>query len=62
MKLNKEAYSKLIQEDIKKLENYFPNDSLEKKHILGVLEDSINFYYPIENNDSNIQKIMNNEY
>jgi len=45
-KLNKETYKKLIKEDMESVEKYFPEHSLEKKHILEVLRSSIECYYP----------------
>ncbi len=44
-KLNRLAYRKLIDENITELEKYMPEHSLEKKHTIDVLNDSINFYY-----------------
>lgn len=41
--LNKEAYQKLIEGDLAVLEQ-LPH-SLEKDHIISVLNDSIDFYY-----------------
>lgn len=46
--LNKDAYKKLIKEDMEKVEKYFPEHSLEKKHIQEVLKCSIECYYPCE--------------
>jgi len=46
--LNKDAYKKLIKEDMEKVEKYFPEHSLEKKHIQEVLRSSIECYYPSE--------------
>jgi hypothetical protein len=45
MKLNKEGYAQLIEEDIEWLENN-TSDTLERKHIIMVLEQSIDTYYP----------------
>lgn len=44
-KLNKDYYQKLIDEDIKVLLKSMP-DTLERKHIIDVLNDSVNYYYP----------------
>lgn len=43
--LNKQAYQKLIQEDIEELEKYMPEHSLEKKHIIDVLKWSVRNLY-----------------
>jgi len=48
IKLNKKAYKELIKEDMEKVEKYFPEHSLEKKHIQEVLRSSIECYYPSE--------------
>ncbi len=44
LKMNREAYEKMIDEDIEALNMRMP-DSLEKDHIVCVLKDSINTYY-----------------
>jgi len=45
MKLGKESYQKLINDDAKWLiEN--TGNSLERQHILRILWDSISLYYP----------------
>jgi hypothetical protein len=44
MKLSYSAYTQLITEDIKWLLDYAPN-TLERRHIIAVLEDSVKFYY-----------------
>lgn len=48
MKLSKQAYINLINEDIQALQNS-NTTKLEMEHIIQILKDSINFYYP-ENN------------
>lgn len=42
-KMTKSAYQKLIQEDIDYLKQL--PDTLERKHIISVLEDSVRVYY-----------------
>ena len=44
-KLSREGYAALIKEDIDALERS-NIQKLEKEHIIQVLNDSINFYYP----------------
>lgn len=44
--LTKKAYAEMIMENINELNKYMPEHSLEKKHIIQVLEASINHYYP----------------
>ena len=44
-KLNKSAYQKLIYEDIDWLKKNTPH-TLERDHIIQVLRDSIDRYYP----------------
>lgn len=44
--LNKKAYVELIEGDIQELEKYMPEFSLEKKHIIAVLNWSIEKQYP----------------
>ena len=48
-KLNKETYQKLIDEDILALNKHMPEFSLEKKHTIDVLKQSIDFLYPKNN-------------
>lgn len=48
-KLTKKAYQEMIQEDIKWLEFRISNDeksSLEFRHIMEIIRDSVNKYYP----------------
>jgi hypothetical protein len=45
--LDRIAYQKLINEDIKALNKFMPEHSLEKRHIIAVLMWSINKEYPI---------------
>jgi hypothetical protein len=45
MELNRESYAQLIEQDIQVIENTMP-DSLERKHIIGVLKASVEKYYP----------------
>ena len=47
-KLNRSTYKQLIKKDMEFVERYFPEHSLEKKHILAVLVESIERYYPCE--------------
>ena len=44
--LNKEYFTKLIEENIAELEKYMPEHSLEKKHTIDVLRESIRMHYP----------------
>lgn len=37
--MNKEAYAKLIEEDIAEMEKFIPKHSLEKRHIIEVLKN-----------------------
>lgn len=48
MKLNKKAFKRLIDEDIAAVKMHFPIsvDKLEMDHIIRILEDSVDFYYP----------------
>lgn len=43
--LNKKAYQQLIDEDIQALTKWMPEHSLEKKHIIDVLNWSVNQIY-----------------
>ena len=43
--INKEAYAKLIEEDIAEMEKYMPKYSLGKRHAIEVLRYSINVLY-----------------
>jgi uncharacterized protein (UPF0216 family) len=44
-KLNKEAYTKLINENIEELNKHMPENSLEKKHTIEVLKWSVDELY-----------------
>lgn len=46
VKLNKESYKKLIQEDIEVLNKYLPKHSLERRHIEDILLESVKYHYP----------------
>ena len=48
MKLNKPAFEKMIQEDIEAIGKHFPEheDKLEREHIIQILSESVDFYYP----------------
>jgi hypothetical protein len=46
IKLNKESYQFLIDEDIKELKKSM-EDTLVRKHIIAVLEESVKFHYPV---------------
>ena len=50
VQLNKEAYQKLIDEDILSLEVHMPEYSLEKTHIIEVLNWSVKKIYGQEDN------------
>jgi len=45
VQLNKEAYQKLIDENIAALEKHMPEHSLEKKHTIEVLKWSVKQIY-----------------
>lgn len=42
--INKKCYKKIIQEDIDWLEEN-TNDCLDRRHIIFVLKDSVEYYY-----------------
>jgi len=44
--LNKQTYQQLIKEDIEQLNKFMPEHSLERKHIVDVLNWSVNQIYP----------------
>lgn len=44
-KLNKKTFERLIDENIAELEKYMPENSLEKKHIIMILNESIKYHY-----------------
>ena len=46
--LNKKSFSELITENIAELEKYMPEHSLEKKHIIAIMKDSLKYYYGSE--------------
>lgn len=48
IQINENTYRKLIEEDINQLIKWMPENSLEKKHIIDVLMESIDRY---ENNN-----------
>lgn len=51
IQINKEAYTKLINEDIEVLEKHIPFRSLEKSHIIDVLRWSIERLYSDNNKE-----------
>ena len=47
LKINKETYIQLIESDIDILQEYIPEEySIERDHVIMILRDSIDFYYP----------------
>src|ERR1700748_836351 len=51
--LDKRAFEKLIEEDIKYLNEICEENSLERGHIVTILEQSVDCYYPdSDKNDS----------
>jgi len=50
IKLNKQAYQKLIEEDLDWLQKQ-PR-SLERDHITAIVEHSVQWYYPEEPNEN----------
>ena len=46
IQLNKQAYQQLIDQDIEELNKFMPVHSLERKHIVDVLNWSVNKIYP----------------
>jgi hypothetical protein len=48
IKIDEDYYHKLIDEDIKALNEYLPKYSVEKNHIMNILRWSISALYPIE--------------
>ena len=68
IQLNEQAYQKLIDENIKALEKYMPEFSLEKRHTIEVLKWSVQQIYHGGKADSshersglNIADVSNNE-
>lgn len=58
--LNYESYQKLIDEDILALNNFMPENSLEKNHIIEVLQWSIKEIYG--DNDGVLKKCVITRY
>ncbi len=44
--MDKKSYKEVIEEDIRLVEKYIPSENVMKKHIIGVLKQSIEFNYP----------------
>lgn len=63
MKINKTAFKKMIQEDIEAIKMHFPRDvdKLEKEHIIQILNESVDFYYP-KQEDRERDKTILREY
>lgn len=53
-RLNKQAYTDLINEDIAFLEDVVPGTHLVKAHIIAVLKESIQLHYPEAEPKNNI--------
>lgn len=58
IKISKEAYEKLIKEDLYFLNEHCP-DSLELDHIKVIIFSSIDWYYPDENTCTALKRIEN---
>jgi len=52
--LDKRAFEKLIEEDIKYLNEIAEESSLERQHIVDILEQSVDCYYPDSDKDFNL--------
>lgn len=60
-KLDEHAYKKLIDENILALNKYMPKHSLEKKHIIAIMEWSIKeIYHKYDKNPINIDYVKGN--
>ena len=58
IKISKEAYEKLIKEDLYFLNEHCP-DSLELDHIKVIIFSSIDWYYPDKNTCTALKRIEN---
>ena len=58
IKISKEAYEKLIKEDLYYLNEHCP-DSLELDHIKVIIFSSIDWYYPDKNTCTALKRIEN---
>lgn len=51
VQLNKQAYQQLIDQDIEELNKFMPTHSLERKHIVDVLNWSVDKIYTNHNTE-----------
>ena len=51
IQLNKQAYQQLIDQDIEELNKFMPEHSLERKHIVDVLNWSVDKIYNNHNTE-----------
>lgn len=58
IKISKEAYEKLIKEDLDFLDKHCP-DSLELDHIKAIIRSSIDWHYPDKNTCTALKRIEN---
>jgi hypothetical protein len=59
--LDKKAYKKLIEDDIKLIEEYVPKNHILKEHIIMVLKWSVDKQYPPEIWDKTICDVCNGD-
>jgi hypothetical protein len=50
MKVHKEIYEEMVNNNIKFLEKHLPPNSLEKGHIILILRESVKLNYPETSN------------
>lgn len=58
IKISKEAYEKLIKEDLDFLDKHCP-ERLELDHIKAIIRSSIDWYYPDKNTCTALKRIEN---
>ncbi|MFV0326330.1 MAG: hypothetical protein ACK5LF_18470 [Bacteroides xylanisolvens] len=58
IKISKEAYEKLIEEDLDFLNEHCP-ESLELNHIKAIISSSIDWYYPDKSTCTALKRIEN---
>jgi len=60
--MNKEAYTKLIDDDIAEMEKWMPKYSLAKRHAIEVLRHSINVLYESDEISYELDKVDINRF
>lgn len=45
MRVNEQTFKKMIEQNIQYMNDHFPDNSLEKQHIIDIMKESIKYHY-----------------